>query len=342
MVQKLTIVSCLFVAILVTSCLQDHQISGPSTPSLTSTTLAMGLPGIIGLDTDSQGRVWITQAGSGKNDGVVSMIGANGVAYPAITGFDSEVFGTEINGLNHLLFADGWLYILGSHSRLYKVNVTGFKPGDAPMMASGLVPEDKKQFLLDYNFTSDPGKFLSDTQDTHLYNMALGPDGALYFTDAGTNAIIRRSKTGDWSVMAEVPGIPSPLAPLPAFVESVPTGITFNGKEFLITTLLGFPFPANSAVVYKMSTSGVLTAYPKRFTSLVDVENDGNGGMLLLEHGVFGPMGFAANSGRLIRSDGTNSEVLLDKLNLPTDLKIADSHTAYLTNLPGTIQKITF
>lgn len=332
-------------AFLITGC-QDHQNPAPPTPALTSTTLATGLKGLIGVETDSQGRVWITESGTGQNDGRVSMVGPNGTIYPAITGFDSEIFQGEPNGLNHLLFADGWLYILGSHSRLYKANVSGFQPGSAPVLASSLALEDKKQFLLDYKFTNDPSRFLKDTEDTHLYNMILGPDGALYFTDAGTNAIIRRSKTGDWSVVAEVPGIPSPLAPLPAFVESVPTGITFNGKDFIITTLLGFPFPANSALIYKMTTSGVLTTFPMKFTSLVDVENDGNGGMLVLQHGVFGPMGFMENTGKLIRTNGTTSTDLITGLNKATDLKVVDNHTAYLTTLEdgtsGILRKITF
>ena len=95
------------------------------------------------------------------------------------------------------------LYILGSHSRFYKANVASFKPGDTPLLAKNLPVEDMKQFILDY-------KFAQDTEDTHLYNMTLGPNGDIYFTDAAANAIVRRTKAGAWSVFADVPGIKNP------------------------------------------------------------------------------------------------------------------------------------
>ena len=92
-----------------------------------------------------------------------------------------------------------------------------------------------------------------------------------------------------------------------------------------------------------MDLTGKLTVFQQTFNSLVDIENDGSGNYLALEFAVFGPMGWTPKTGRLLRAKGTSSDVLLDKLNLPTDLKVVDSHTAYLTSMgDGTLAKITF
>ena len=111
----------------------------------------------------------------------------------------------------------------------------------------------------------------------------------------------------------------------------------------MISTLTGFPFLAGQATIYQMDLTGKLTVQKPGFTSLVAVENDGNGGALVLQYGTFGAMGWNANTGQLLRSNQTGVSVLFDKINQPTDLKIVDAHTAYMTVLgDGTLQKITF
>lgn len=310
--------------------------------TLKVTTLASGFAGLIGVETDARGRVWVSESGTGNNDGRVTLITADGTKYPVITGFPSTtIAGGEISGTDHILFADGVLYILDK-SKLYKANVAGFNPGDPSILASSLTPEDIGQFVLSY-------PFVNNANDSHLYNMTLGPDGALYFADAGANAIIRRSTTGALSVLAEIPGIvnPNPAGPPPGppVIQSVPTGIVYNGQNFLVSTLLGFPFPAGRAIVYQVTPAGVVSVYQQGFNSLVDVNlnQDATPGPLVLEYGQFGPMGFAPNTGRLLKATGTGTAVLLSGLNLPTDIKQADAKTYYLTSLgSGTVQKLTY
>ena len=332
---------CLFVVgCLLTGC-QDHQITAPSAPvQPTMTTLATGLVGPIGIETDASGRIFVTEQGTGNNDGRVSEITANGNVYPIITGLYSyKRPDNELDATDHLLVVDGMLYILNPKG-LYTIDLASIKTGSAPISASSLTPENIRQFVLDHTFTEDTG-------ESHLYNMVLGPDGALYFSDAAANAIIRRAKTGELSVVAEVPGIknPNPAGPPPGppVIESVPTGIIYDGKQFAIITLLGFPFPTGKALIYRMNLAGKITVFQQTFNSLVDIENDGNGNYLALEFAVFGPMGWTPKTGKLVRAKGTSSDLLIDKLNLPTDLKVIDSHTAYLLSLgDGTLSKITF
>lgn len=318
---------------------QDHQISTPPAQP-TMTTLATGLVGVIGVETDARGRVFITEQGTGNNDGRVSEITSDGKIHPMITGLYSfKRPDNELDATDHLLAANGMLYVLNAKG-LYTLNLTAYKTGDAPISAASLTPENIQKFVIDYPFTEDTG-------ESHLYTMTLGPDGALYFADAAANAIIRRSATGQLSVVAAVPGIvnPNPAGPPPGppVIQSVPTDIIYDGKQFAISTLLGFPFPAGKALIYRMDLTGRISVFQQTFNSLVDIENDGNGDYLALEFAAFGPMGWTPKTGRLLRAKGTGSDVLLDKLNLPTGLKLVDSHTAYLTSLgDGTLVKITF
>ena len=334
--MSIRLLPAVFLVLLVISSCQDHRITVP-TPALTITTLTTGLVGPIGVETDPAGRVFVSESGTGVNDSRILLVAADGRTYPVVTGLPSVVSpGGEVSGTDHLLFADGVLYALNYVSGLYKINIASFKPGDAPIPASSLTPQDIRTFVLSY-------PFVNNANDSHAYNMIPGPDGSIYMTDSGANAILRRTKDGTLSVVAEVPGIPNPTPVGPPVIQSVPTGIVYDGTKFLISTLLGFPFPSGKALIYQMDLTGKVTIQQQAFTSLVDIETDGNGGSLVLEHGQFGAMGFTPQTGRLLRVNTSGNAVLFDKLNLPTDLKIYDSHTAYLTSLGGgLLQKITY
>ena len=235
----LFVLGSLLLGVLLTSC-QDHLSPSP-TPS--TITLATGLLAPIGVDADATGRVWVTEAGTGKNnDGRVSII-SNGTVIPAITGFASIIFQGSVEGLNHLMFADGVLYILGPNSILYKANVASFKTGDTPLLAQNIPSEDigacvKAQTAAGI-VTDNPDK------DSHIYQMTVGPSGDLFFADAAANVIVRRSKaTGALSIVANIPGIANPTPVGPPFIQGVPTGLVFDGQNLLVSTLIGFPFPA--------------------------------------------------------------------------------------------------
>lgn len=337
MSYKPFLVCVLFASCFLAGC-QDHRLEEPVQPTVT--TVVNGLIAPIGIETDGSGRLFVSEQGTGKNDGRVLEITPDGNVYPVVTGLYSvKRPDNELDATDHLLAANGVLYILNAKG-LYSIKLASVKAGSAPISASGLIPEPIQQFVIDYPFAQD-------TDESHPYNMTLGPDGAIYIADAAANAIIRRSATGQLSIVSAVPGItnsnPAGPPPGPPVIESVPTGIVFDGKQFAISTLLGFPFPAGKALIYQMDLAGKISTFQQTFNSLIDIENDGSGNYLVLEFASFGPTGFAPKTGRLIRAKGSQREVILDNLNLPTDLKIVDEHTAYLTSLgDGTLSKIKF
>jgi len=174
----------------VASCLQDHPIPNPMTLSAAQgPPFATGLRAPIGLAEDPAGNIWVTEAGSGTvNNGQVTVITPAGVKYPVITGFVSAVSPENSpEGLNHLLYKDGKLYILhGTEDRLYVADLAGFVPGvTAPFPASLPTGIDIGTFVRNAHPNAP------DPKDSNPYNLTFGPNGDLFITDAGGNAIVR-------------------------------------------------------------------------------------------------------------------------------------------------------
>lgn len=331
-INLLNFVSLLTIVFLV-SCQDHRELVSPT--QLQTRDFATGLAAPLGLALDNKGQLWVTEVAAGK----VSVITPDGKIHPAITGFSVGISpeGTP-DGLNHLTYKDGFLYILhGVDEKLYIANVASFKPGDPPLAAGQLTSEPIGQFVLDYNFPQD-------TQDSNLYNLTFSPDGDLYIADAGANAIIRRSKTGALSVFATVPGIPNPTPVGPPTVQSVPTGIVFDGQKFLVTTLLGFPFPAGRARIYQIDLNGNVSLYQEGFTSLVDIALGAGQRPLVLSVAEFGQQGPTPNTGKIYQTTGGQITTLLQGLNLPTSIEAGNAANTYYVNslASGKIQQITY
>ncbi len=315
-----------------TGCKKGHD-----DPTFTLTTVASGLPGLIGIEADWHGNIWVTEMGTAHNDGKVVVIKPNGHKYDAVVNLSSIINENsgEIQGTGHLLLDNGILYVL-SGNYMYKINVSGFKPGDTPIDAATQPFEDIGSFVNSY-------PFVNDANDTHPYNLIKGPDGDIYISDAGANAIIHRKSAGHYSVLAEIPGFANPTPVGPPQVQGVPTGIIFDGHHFLVSTLTGFPFPAGQAVVYKVSLAGDVSVYQPGFTTLVDIADGNMYGHALLQHGTFGPTGFVPNTGSLILTNGSHSTTLTSTLNTPVGLKQVNGYTWYITSLgDGTVLKATY
>lgn len=309
----------------------DHQ------PVFTISTVASGLVNPMGIERDNYGNIWVTEAGTANNDAKVVVIKPNGQQYDAIIHLSSIINENsgEIQGAGHLLLDNGVLYVLAGNY-MYKVNVYGFKPGDTPLDGALLPFEDIGSFVIAY-------PFINNAHDTHPYNLMKGPDGDIYIADAGANAIIHRKSKGHYAILAEIPGFANPTPVGPPQVQAVPTGLIFDGHNFLVSTLTGFPFPAGKAIVYKVSLTGAVSVYKPGFTTLVDIADGNFYGHLLLQYGAFGPTGFVPNTGALILTNGSSSTTLTSTLNMPVGIKQANSHTWYITSMgDGTVLKATY
>ncbi len=314
------LLSCLFLAC------SDSEDTIPEPEKLTATDFVSGLKSPIGMSIDGQGQLWVTEAGTGKADASVSLITAAGVKTTLLSGLPSEVSNGAVEGISHLLHRDGKLYILhGVSGMLYIVDVSKFKSGDAPLKFSDLTGEDIGTYV--------KSLALTNPLNSNPYDLTFGPDGHLYIADAGANAIIKRDKdTRALSKFAEIPG--------PATgVESVPTGIVYNGTHFLVTSLTGFPFAAASAKIFQITPAGAVSEYKTGYTTLIHLALTANNKPIALQFATF-DMGFQPQTGKVVNENGT---VLLDNLTMPTDIKRSGDKSFYLLSYAlGTIQKLSY
>ncbi|WAC13575.1 ScyD/ScyE family protein [Dyadobacter pollutisoli] len=307
----------------------DHVEPIPEPTQFAVSDFASGLRAPIGMVVDEKGQLWVSEAGTGNNDGSIVMITPGGLKTTVLTGFLSAASpegGPE--GLSHLYYENGKLYVLhGLEGFLYIVDVSNFKASD-PAMALNLVPkEDIGTYVKTLNLTNP--------LNSNAFSLTKGPDGHFYIGDAGANAIIKRDKdTHALSLFAKIPG-PSMT------VDAVPTGIVFDGTKFLVSQLTGFPFASGVANVFQVTTDGTVSVHKSGFTTLTHLTLTVNNKPLLLHFGDFAlPDGFLPFTGSILNEDGT---VLLGGLMMPTDIKRSGDRTFYVQSYAlGTIQKLTY
>jgi hypothetical protein len=324
--------------------LQDHRFASPTTlEAFQGPPLATDLKAPIGLADDVKGNVWVTEAGTATaNDGQVTVITPSGAKYPVITGFVSVLSPEKSpEGLNHLLYKDGKLYILhGPDEKLYIVDVSGFVPGvTAPIDATTLTGFDIGTFVRNKH----PNK--PDAEDSNPYNLTFGPNGDLFIADAGANAIIRRNKTsGELSIYSVLPDYPNPTYPDapdgPPTIDAVPNGIVFDGNDFYVSTLSGYPFPDGVAKIYKISGSEPAPvapqAYKSGFSAMTDVAFSPGGNLMVTEFGFNG-------KGRVASGEDAGATLFPGAIT-PVDIHLstAQADTYYLLYYgPGLILKLS-
>lgn len=315
-----------------TSCKQNDDPGLPPDPtSFTAQTIASNLVSPIGMSVDGSGQAWISLSGTGKNDAQVALVTTDGKVSPVLTGLTSVFANGETQGVGHVLYHEGTLYALdGAAGKLYTLDVSAFKPGDTPYAASNLSAENIGAFVLAQKLTTP--------LNTNLYNLTVGPDNNIYLVDSGANAVIKRdSKTRVLSVFAKLPNVN-------AATEAVPTGIVYDGSNFLISGLSGAPFIPGSTKIYLVSNAGVVSDYQTGFTTLTDITLSANNKPLVVEYGQFSltppNIGFTPKTGRV--ADAAKA-TLLGALDRPTDIERVDDRTYYvLCSGDGTLQKLTY
>jgi hypothetical protein len=304
----------------------DHGLPTQNPARFTQTPFVSGLNAPIGITLDDNGNVWVTEAGTGKDDASVSMFTQTGVKTTLLHGLPSVLANGSVEGLSHLLYHSGKLYILhGVSGMLYTADVSSFKPGSSAVPLNTLEVQDIGTYVRSLALT--------DPLNSNAYDMVHGGDGHLYIVDAGGNAIIRRdNSTGMLSKFAEFPKTPKGA-------DAVPTGIVYDGSSFLVSTLTGFPFAEGDAKIYKVDGIGNVSEYKTGFTLMTHLTLSASNKPVVVQYGKF-DRGFADSTGKVLDENGY---VLLDKLNLPTDIVRGPDDIYYLLSYKdGTISRLTY
>lgn len=313
----------------------DHGEPTPEPTQFSVSNFTNGLRAPIGMAIDEKGQFWVTEGGTGQNDGALVMITPQGVKTTVVTGFQSIINQGNVEGISHLYYENGTIYLLhGVEGFLYIINVSGFSSGNSPIDKNTIPKENIRAFVSTLNLTFD--------NNSNAFSLTKGPDGHLYIADAGANAVIKRDK--DFHTLTLFTTFP-PVAPNR---DPVPTGIVFDGTHFVLSSLTGFPFSPGVANLYKVNMSGVMVPYKSGFTTLTHLALTVNNKPLLLHYADFtmppggpgNPPGFKANTGTVVNEDGA---VLASGLDRPTDIKRWGDRTFYVLSLgDGTIKKLDF
>lgn len=299
--------------------------------------VASDLAAPLGVDVDPSGRVWVAEAGTGEGDGRVSVF-ADGTLSPFMEGFPSEGSPQQVDGLSHLRYAEGRLWIAGGAGPtpavdLWSVDPSGFTPGDPP-----LSPADAEA-----SFSIGTWVLGQGFAETNVFDVSEGFDGDLLIADAAANSIIRLDPdTSTPSVFVTFDSIPTGGTPPAA--EPVPTSVLFDGDHFFSSTLTGFPFAEGIARVMRVEADGSASIHHDGLTLLTDLARDPRDGRLVaLEFARRDPaQGFLPGTGRVVKLlDGGATEVIADELNLVTSLSYAPDGALYVTSLFGQLLRIS-
>ena len=180
----------------------------------------------IDLKTNPSGRFRVVESSTGKCDGRVSIITTDDKVYPLIINSKSNSNEMGVtDGPTNLLYIDECLYIFDRKGKIFIVYVENFKPVDPSVKVSTLVFENIGIFVPACNIVNNP-------HDSHPCNLTTCSVRAMNITDAGANAIIKRTKNRILSVLVAVAGIDNPLSIGPPKLQSVPTGIIWVMKIF--------------------------------------------------------------------------------------------------------------
>ncbi|MCE7065044.1 ScyD/ScyE family protein [Dyadobacter sp. CY326] len=320
--------STLLIFLYVLSC-TDHLQPFPEPQSFSTETIVRGLKSPVGLTLDDHNNIWVTEAGTGNNnnDGSVSMITPSGSKTTFVTGLASITKEGSTEGIGHILFHKGKLYFLhGANGILYTADIASFKAGDAPIKLTDIPSQDIGTFARSLALTNP--------LNANTFDLTFGPDDHLYIVDSGSNAIIKRDKSnGTLSLFAHFPDVA-------AGVETVPTGIVYDGSKFLLSSLTGFPFAPDAAKIFQVDNLGNVSTYQSKFTTLTGITLSVNNKPIVIQHGVFGQMGFGAKTGRVLDENG---KTLLGDISRPTDIiRAGDTTYLLLSYQDGTISKLSY
>lgn len=310
----------------------------PAAPAQTwneAEVVAEGLVVPLGVEVDAGGRVWVAEAGSGNDDGRVSVL-VDGALQPVIEGLPSVGFDGEVDGAAHLLLTEAAVWVIGGAGPepafdLLRFELAALTPGTPVGPSAASFEADLGAWVLDQGYA-----------ESNVYAAVQAADGALWITDAAANALLRY-EPGDRSrsVIAEFE--PVETGATPPVADAVPTGIALDGDAVLVGTLTGFPFADGAAKVMSVASDGTVSTVRDALTVVTDVAVDPRDGLpVALEMARFTPQdGYIPGTGRLVKLlDGGEEAVLADGLNLATALAFDADGTAYVTSLFGQLVRI--
>lgn len=325
--MKTTLYNLIFLLIMTSITLSGQQI----------TPIVFDLNAPIDINLDNQGNLWVTDAGTGANDGAVVRVLEDQTTEVIIEGLPSFFNPTsqELQGpLSTQMMDDGTIYVIqGAGPDTLSASILAFHINDYESKNEPLSPADRRSRIAHGNWVLANG-----FMESNPYSFVIDADGNFVIADAAANAVIRyNSLNQSFEVLAELPLVPNPIPVGPPFIEAVPTKILADPEGgYLISTLTGFPFLDGFSNIYHLAEDGALTIHASDLTMVTDMEVDPDDGQLLaLQFAATDSMfSFQFNSAQLIKINGQSElDTLVSGFGPSPGLALGENRTAYVTHL---------
>lgn len=252
--------------------------------------------GLIGINFDANGNLWVTENGTGNDDAQITIIDPAGNKTLFMSGLPStyiQAAGEVVGAYRTYQRPDNKVLIVvgeGSNAKsetLLLVDKSAFTPGTPLTMAN-------------VEKTIEHGKFIhaQGFVQSNPFNVEWDADGNIYTADAGANSIVKWDKTTEqFSIVKTIDRFPNPLPFGPPMVDPVPTKVLRKPDgTFHVSQLTGFPFIQGAANVYNLDAAGNLSVFAAGFSCLTDMAFDPrDGNLCVMQFGVFGPVDSTLN-----------------------------------------------
>ena len=196
------------------------------------------------------------------------------------------------------------------------------------------------------------------TRLVNPYDIVAVPNGGLFVSDSGSNAVLRISKNGNISEYATFPQREVATPDGERFIDVVPTGLTLgpDGALFL-SSFAGYPYPKGAAYIYRLEDVnkdgdaqdvGEITVFAEGFSSATDLVFADDGALLVAEFstdmpallGDLGPRTAAEIPGRLLRHKNGVTEVVSEGLVSPTSVVTVEGRIFVSEEFAGNVIEI--
>lgn len=302
-----------------------------------------------GLFIDSDGTVYVAEAGSGGGpNGTPITVGAGdatfgltgGVSYRKGAGAQVALFtnlpsvatlasGEAVGTHDILRSADGQLAVLtglgASPTARATLGVEGARMGTLSYynQTTGIWSLGVDYLAKEEAVNPDGGAIDSDP-------FGFAPDGTGFaVADAGANGVWIGSGVTAFSTRQAA----NPFGPGMIDMQSVPTSIVANpAGGWTVGELTGFPFEPGRARIHHLAQDGTLLSSDELgFTNIIDLAYDTHGDLLILEHATTGILSGGTGSLKRLRADGT-IDTVLSGLITPTSFALSKDGFVYVTN----------